>query len=109
MGASEAQELSEDIMLGAVMFGHTAFQPVINAIIELAEHAAKEPWHLPEPAPEAEALNARLEALAREGLAEAYRTVDKGARHHAVDAVKASALEALKAEGFDPEKAKAAF
>src|SRR6202051_2053479 len=109
MGASEAQELSEDIMLGAVMFGHTAFQPVINAIIELAEHAAKEPWHLPEPAPEAEALSARLGALAREGLTDAYRTVDKGARHHAVDAVKASALEALKAEGFDPEKAKAAF
>ena len=43
MVESEAQELSEEIMLGAVKFGHEAFQPVINAIIELAEHAAKEP------------------------------------------------------------------
>ena len=49
MVESEAQELSEDVMLGAVTFGHTSFQPVIQAIIELAEHAAKEPWALPEP------------------------------------------------------------
>ena len=53
MVESEAQELSEDVMLGAVTFGHTAFQPVIHAIIELAEHAAKEPWPLPEPSAEA--------------------------------------------------------
>src|SRR5437868_13949117 len=43
MVESEAKELNEDIMLGAVMFGHRHFQPVINAIIELAEKAAKEP------------------------------------------------------------------
>ena len=49
MVESEAQELSEDVMLGAVSFGHESFQPVIQAIIELAEHAAKEPWALPEP------------------------------------------------------------
>ena len=48
MVESEAPELSEEIMLGAVTFGHAAFQPVIKAIIELAEHAAKEPWALPE-------------------------------------------------------------
>src|SRR6202012_4555962 len=42
MVESEAQELSEDIMLGAVMFGHRHFQPVIEAIIKLAEKAAKE-------------------------------------------------------------------
>jgi len=47
MVESEAQELPEDVMLGAVTFGHSSFQPVINAIIELAEHAAKEPWPLP--------------------------------------------------------------
>src|SRR5918995_5022340 len=46
MVESEAQELSEDIMLGAVMFGHRHFQPVINAIIQLAEKAAKEPRDL---------------------------------------------------------------
>src|SRR6201998_4671872 len=44
MVESEAKELSEDVMLGAVMFGHRSFQPVIQAIIELAERAAKEPW-----------------------------------------------------------------
>ena len=54
MVESEAQELPEDVMLGAVTFGHTSFQPVINAIIELAEHAAKEPWALPEPSAEAD-------------------------------------------------------
>src|SRR5215470_1137412 len=48
MVESEAKELSEDVMLGAVMFGHKSFQPVIQAIIELAEVAAKEPWNMPE-------------------------------------------------------------
>ena len=53
MVESEAKELPEDVMLGAVTFGHQSFQPVIQAIIELAEHAAKEPWPLPEPSAEA--------------------------------------------------------
>ncbi len=109
MVESEAQELPEDIMLGAVTFGHTSFQPVINAIIELAEHAAKDPWPLPEASTEAEALTSRLTALARDGITAAYRIVDKGARHDAVDAARNDAFEALKAEGFDVEKAKAAF
>ncbi|MGD0433615.1 MAG: polyribonucleotide nucleotidyltransferase [Acetobacteraceae bacterium] len=109
MVESEAQELPEDVMLGAVTFGHTSFQPVINAIIELAEHAAKEPWPLPEPSAEAEALKTRLDALVRLGITDAYQIVDKGARHNAVDATKAAAMEALKAEGLDTEKAKAAF
>src|SRR5215468_6929826 len=47
MVESEAKELSEDVMLGAVMFGHKSFQPVIQAIIELAEQCAKDPWNLP--------------------------------------------------------------
>ena len=105
----EAQELPEDVMLGAVTFGHTSFQPVINAIIELAEHAAKEPWALPEASPEAEAVKSRLDALARAGVTEAYQIMDKGARHNAVDAAKSAAMETLKAEGLDTEKAKSAF
>src|SRR5262245_34880736 len=44
MVESEAQELAEDVMLGAVMFGHQQFQPVIDAIVSLAEHCAREPW-----------------------------------------------------------------
>ena len=47
MVESEAQELTEDVMLGAVNYGHQHFQPVIQAIIDLAEHAAKDPWTLP--------------------------------------------------------------
>ncbi len=53
MVESEAHELSEATMLGALEFGHTQFQPVIQAIIELAEHAAREPWTLPEADPAA--------------------------------------------------------
>src|SRR6185369_12477759 len=49
MVESEAKELSEDVMLGAVMFGHREFQAVITAIIEMAERCAKEPWPMPEP------------------------------------------------------------
>ena len=65
MVESEASELSEEIMLGAVTFGHAAFQPVIQAIIELAEHSAKDPWALPEISEETKALTARVDALAR--------------------------------------------
>src|SRR6476660_9057091 len=46
MVESEAKELSEDVMLGAVMFAHRGFQPVIDAIIDLAEQAAKDPWEM---------------------------------------------------------------
>src|ERR1700736_752952 len=52
MVESEAKELNEEIMLGAVTFGHKAYQAVINLIIDLAESCAKEPWPMPE-APEA--------------------------------------------------------
>src|ERR1017187_6018803 len=92
MVESEAQELPEDIMLGAVTFGHASFQPVINAIIELAEHAAKEPWPLPETPAEVAALKTRLDGLTREGITEAYKIVDKGARHDAVNAAKKVAM-----------------
>jgi polyribonucleotide nucleotidyltransferase len=109
MVESEAQELPEDVMLGAVTFGHESFQPVIQAIIELAEHAAKDPWTLPEPSAEEQALKTRIDALARAGLAEAYREPDKAARHNKVDAVRSQMAEAIAAEGLDKEKAKAVF
>jgi polyribonucleotide nucleotidyltransferase len=105
MVESEAQELPEDIMLGAVTFGHTSFQPVINAIIELAEHAAKEPWKLPEPSPEVAALKTRLDGLGRQGITDAYKIVDKGARHDAVSAAKKVAMTGA-AEGKETEMAK---
>ena len=61
MVESEAKELSEDIMLGAVTFGHKSFQPVIDAIIELAETCAKEPWTLAEPPANKAAIEQRLQ------------------------------------------------
>jgi polyribonucleotide nucleotidyltransferase len=104
MVESEAKELPEDVMLGAVNFGHESFQPVIQAIIELAEHAAKDPWPLTEKSEEEKALAARVDALARSGLTEAYREADKQARHDRIDAVKKQAME-----GLDVEKAKPLF
>ena len=65
MVESEADELSEEIMLGAVMFAHREFQPVIQAIIELAEHAAKDPWPLTEESEAEKALAARVDELPR--------------------------------------------
>ena len=109
MVESEAKELSEDVMLGAVNFGHQSFQPVIQAIIELAEHAAKDPWTLPEPSAEEQSLKARVDALARAAVAEAYREPDKQLRHDKVDAAKKQAMDALAAEGLDVEKAKGLF
>src|ERR1700739_5013913 len=59
MVESEARELSEDLMLGAVTFGHRESQPVIQAIIDLAETCAREPWDLPPPSPEHDEIEAR--------------------------------------------------
>jgi polyribonucleotide nucleotidyltransferase len=109
MVESEAAELSEEIMLGAVTFGHAAFQPVINAIIELAEHAAKEPWPLPEISEEEKALTARVDALARDDLRAAYTETQKQARYEKLGAAKKQAAAALTAEGLDAAKAKELF
>jgi polyribonucleotide nucleotidyltransferase len=109
MVESEAHELSEEIMLGAVEFGHAGFLPVIQAIIELAEHAAKEPWVLPEPEPEVAVLQARVDALARAPIAEAYQERVKQARYEKVGAAKKAAVAKLAEEGLDAEKAKGMF
>ena len=109
MVESEAQELSEDVMLGAVTFGHAQFQPVIQAIIELAEHAAKEPWSMAEPAPERAALTARIDELARASLSEAYQERQKQVRQEKVGAAKKNVLEILASEGQDAEAAKPLF
>ena len=93
MVESEARELSEEIMLGAVMFGHRGFQPVIDAIIRLAEKAAKEPRALPEN--DNAALEARIAEIAAEKLAAAYRIPAKAERRDQVSAVKAEVLGAL--------------
>jgi polyribonucleotide nucleotidyltransferase len=86
MVESEAKELSEDIMLGAVMFGHRHFQPVIGAIIKLAEKAAKEPREL-KVADDA-ALETEMRGIVEKELRAAYAIPDKMERHKAVDAAK---------------------
>jgi polyribonucleotide nucleotidyltransferase len=98
MVESEAHELPEDVMLGAVEFGHAQFQPVIQAIIELAEHAAKDPWDVPATAPEVAQLKAKLDSLARPALAEAYRESQKQVRQDKVAAAKKDALAQLSDE-----------
>ncbi|QIJ76635.1 polyribonucleotide nucleotidyltransferase [Methylobacterium sp. NI91] len=111
MVESEAKELSEDVMLGAVMFGHKHFQPVIEAIIRLAEKAAKEPRDF-SPPENADVEKAVLDICESE-LRDAYKITVKQDRYKAVDAVKAKVVTALcPAEGeqkFSPEKVKAAF
>jgi len=86
MVESEAKELSEDIMLGAVMFGHRHFQPVIDAIIKLAEKAAKEPRELT--VVDNAALEKGMLDLVEKELRAAYAIPDKMERHKAVDAAK---------------------
>ena len=95
MVESEAGELPEDVMLGAVSFGHKAMQPVIDGIIDLAEMCAKEPWDVPEPAPEVEALRQKMAADISDELREAYKIVAKQDRVEAVSAAKTKAVEAL--------------
>ncbi|CBS88234.1 polyribonucleotide nucleotidyltransferase [Azospirillum lipoferum] len=102
MVESEAKELTEEVMLGAVMFGHTNFQPVIEMIIDLAEEAAKEPWDLPEPAYDRKALKARLRETVGSDVEAAYTEMVKQSRYEKVGAAKAKALETL-AEEFDAQ------
>ncbi len=99
MVESEAGELSEDIMLGAVMFGHAGFQPVIDMIIKLAEKAAKEPR--PITTVDNSALYARVKELAEADLRGAYALTGKTERHDAIGAVKSRLNETLAPEGAE--------
>jgi polyribonucleotide nucleotidyltransferase len=91
MVESEAGQLDEQTMLGAVMFGHREFQPVIDAIIQLAERAAKEPRT--HDAPDHSELAARMRDLVGADIADAYLISDKQSRYAALDAAKAKVTE----------------
>jgi polyribonucleotide nucleotidyltransferase len=106
MVESEAQELSEEVMLGAVEFGHRGFQPVIQGIIELAERAAKEPWPMVEPSEAETTLKARIAELGRDAIALAYKETQKLLRQEKVAAAKKAVVEQLAAEGLEADKAK---
>ncbi|MDJ1158765.1 polyribonucleotide nucleotidyltransferase [Chelatococcus sp. SYSU_G07232] len=111
MVESEAKELPEEVMLGAVMFGHKHFQPVIEAIIRLAEKAAKEPRALE--TPDLSEIEKAVLEIAEADLRAAYSIVEKQERYAAVDAAKAKVMAALcPAEGearFDVEQVKTVF
>ncbi|HYD46104.1 MAG TPA: polyribonucleotide nucleotidyltransferase [Phenylobacterium sp.] len=100
MVESEIQELSEEVVLGGVTFAHKAMQPVIDAIIELAEHAAKEPFAF-EPE-DTDALKAEMKKLVGKDIAAAYGITKKSERHDAVGAAKAKAVEALAKSDANP-------
>lgn len=94
MVESEAQQLSEEIMLGAVVYGHTQLQAAINAINELADEVNPEPWEWTAPAANTELL-AKVAELAETGLQQAYRMRQKRARSQEIDAVRSRVMGAL--------------
>ncbi len=101
MVESEAKEHSEETMLAAVMTGHRGFQPVIEAIIRLAEKAAKEPRVLN--VPDHSAVEKAVLEVGETDLRAAYAITDKQSRYAAVDAAKAKVTSTLLAEGHEPK------
>ena len=103
MVESEAKELSEEIMLGAVMFGHRHIQPVIQAIIQLAEKAAKEPRDFAQP--DTKAVEKEMLGIVEKDLRKAYAIPAKHKRQDAVAAVKKAAMAHFFPDGKDnPER-----
>lgn len=94
MVESEAKELSEEVMLGAVMFAHKASAQVIDAIIDLAEQAAKDPWDLPA-GDDQKAVKAELKKLIGKDITAAYKLTDKQARQTALAAARSKAKDAM--------------
>ncbi|MBL0966534.1 MAG: polyribonucleotide nucleotidyltransferase, partial [Blastomonas sp.] len=94
MVESEAKELSEEVMLGAVEFAHEACRQVTDVIIKLAEQAAKDPWEM---APQADlsAAKQKLRDLIGADIAAAYKLTDKSARSNALNEARAKAKEAF--------------
>jgi len=110
MVESEAQQLSEDVMLGAVLFGHEQMQVAINAINELVAVAGKPKWDW-KPVTDSASLTDAVAAF-RSQVTEAYAIADKQVRHDAVGAVRAQVLEALcagESPKFAADKVKTAF
>ena len=105
MVESEAKELSEEVMLGAVMEAHRSFQPVIDAIIQLAEHCAKEPLPLTDPSEASKTVAAKLKSDMHGKLAAAFAETQKQARQAKIGEVKAEAKKLFEGD----EAALAAF
>ncbi|MGD9671142.1 MAG: polyribonucleotide nucleotidyltransferase [Hyphomicrobiaceae bacterium] len=100
MVESEAKELPEKQMLEAVMFGHRHFQPVIDAIIKLAEKAAKEPWDIQ--LPDKGKYKDQVKSIAETMLVEAFSTPEKQKRQDLVAAAKEKVMAEIQIPDDDP-------
>ncbi|AEP09429.1 polyribonucleotide nucleotidyltransferase [Micavibrio aeruginosavorus] len=111
MVESEAQELSEEVMLGAVMFGWNSFQTVIKNIIGLAEMCAKEPWDVPQARPEVVEMTKAMKAKFEAPLSKAYLEPIKQTRYELVGELKKQAVEEFVSEekNLSKETVAAAF
>ncbi|MEL6217584.1 MAG: polyribonucleotide nucleotidyltransferase [Pseudomonadota bacterium] len=107
MVESEAYELSEEEMLGAVTFGHDAMKPVIDMIIKLAEQAAKEPFDFSPP--DHSAIMERVRGIAEAPLRDAFSTLDKQERQGKISAAKDALMEALTEEEREDKGVGASF
>ena len=101
MVESEIEELTEEQVLGGVLFAHAACREVIAAIIDLAEHAAKEPFDFH--AEDTDALKAKVKDLVGADIAAAYQIMAKGARHDAVSAARAKVVATLAKSEANPD------
>ncbi len=100
MVESEAQQLPEDVMLGAVVFGHDQLQAAINAINELVEEVAPEAWDWTAPEKDVE-LVAKIAELAEAEVRKAYQIKQKQARYAQVDEIRSRVVAAVSGEGAD--------
>jgi len=104
MVESEANELPEDVMLAAVVYGHEQMQTAINAINELADEGGKDDWDWEPPQPNT-ALIDRIKSLVESDLNEAYRTKSKALRSEKLDAIKQRLLDELVVNAAEPADA----
>ncbi len=102
MVESEAKELSEDVMLGAVLFAHEASKKVVDAIIQLAEKAAKDPWEVAK-GEDLDDLKKKLKKLIGKDITAAYKLTDKSARSAAINAARDKAKAFFAEEGLDAQ------
>lgn len=103
MVESEAKELTEEEMLGAVMFAHEESKKVIGAIIDLAEQAAKEPWELPASDDHSE-MKAAIKAMIGDDIAKAYKMTSKADRRDTIDAAREKVKAHYSSDEFDGQQ-----
>lgn len=103
MVESEAKELSEEVMLGAVLFAHDACRDIVKAIVKLAEQAAKDPWEIASQDDNAK-LKDKIKKLIGKDIAAAYKLTDKSARSNALGEARAKAKAQFTEDGLSPQE-----